>query len=221
MPISKFIALILILCIGIGTYYIIRSLSSSDKDPEKKEDDPEPIEETPKESDDKSNVISDDKSPVVPEEPKPPVPKPLDCPTFARYENTDIPGFDFVKSLQNQSEDQCKEACLKNGCHWYNYVSDKKICYLKKAKSFDGKKSYFRLSGVPVECPQYAIYDNTDISGFDLSNSKLTKKTTDQCQSECKNKGCTWFTYQESNQTCWLKKAPFKASSVTGIPVPK
>lgn len=153
---------------------------------------------------------------------KVPIPAPIICPSFSKFESTDIAGFDLEQPLTNLTEEQCKSACLSKGCQWFNYNSQTKTCYLKKAKVSQGVITGFRLLGIPenAKCSSYAVYNDSDISGFDMKNMPLTNKTQDECQNECKHSECHWYNYNTNQKKCWLKKGTTKQNVFTVVPVP-
>lgn len=61
---------------------------------------------------------------------------PSSCNQYAVYGNSDIPGFNMPSMpLENKTQDECQAECTHKECHWYNYNSTTKKCWLKKAAS--------------------------------------------------------------------------------------
>jgi hypothetical protein len=64
---------------------------------------------------------------------------------------------------------------------------------------------------------KYYIYDvkeNNIINGNDLENGTLTNTTLDQCKTTCNNNAdCKGFSFQNSNNTCYLKSNTLNTSS--------
>ena len=128
-------------------------------------------------------------------------------PDAVRYAGTDVPGFDYnLKQVNNENE--CLQACISdNGCYWYDYNNGN--CLMKQPVTMTSVNTGIKVPGFP-----YTIYENKDITGFDIPGAGATKVTEKQCQNLCDSmKNCYWYNYVHDQQRC-APKTPLVNKSI-------
>lgn len=61
----------------------------------------------------------------------------IECPTYSRMTNIDIPGFDISENPENDvnTEVNCQNACdNKLSCNWYNFDTISNNCWIKQGQ---------------------------------------------------------------------------------------
>ena len=215
------IAIIILVVIGLATFFIIRSERNRHGTP------PSPSVPSPF-------------VPPTPISPTPISPTPISpanpistCPPYISISGYDIPStpannFDFTPSVPATSDPACQTICTSDECQFYTYVPSTQRCYPKKGIKKSTTNIGFKVPGTPSgsNCPayiQYAGYDipSDDYNGtiFDLTQTGIPAATEPDCQDECTgNSNCMFYSYDTSQNVCWPKKALTFTTGNIGFP---
>jgi hypothetical protein len=131
------------------------------------------------------------------------------CPYYSGMPDKDIKGFDMDDGyFEQQTLSNCQKLCDDNKCQWLTYDNDSFECWLKQGVDNNDVTTGLRIqSAIDLGCPTYTYLNKTDISGSDTFASPYSVPTLDECQNLCDTNDCDWFTFNESEAKCWLKKA--------------
>lgn len=135
------------------------------------------------------------------------------CPKYVTVSPLDISGFNIPDAhYTDKTSDQCIDLCDSVGCDWITYDSTKKECWLKQADSDSDVNSGIKIT--LQGCPSYSVLKNKDISGSDTPDSPYNFSSESDCQNECTSKKCDWYTYNASENKCWLKVGDAEKSTL-------
>lgn len=134
---------------------------------------------------------------------------------LAIFNNLDLFGSDiYPKGLQASNLDECSNQCGQNlSCRAFTWNQQASRCFLKTgfsfAQVFEGAVAglYYRGRQNRTIRADWHIYDNSDLGGVDLGNSRA--QSYEQCIDSCNyQNGCNGFAFvhfTKKQRQCWLK----------------
>ncbi|KAG7501447.1 coagulation factor XI-like [Solea senegalensis] len=159
------------------------------------------------------------------------------------YQNIDFYGSDY-RFLFTSSSDECQTFCSKDpNCHFFTFINDaytpekyRYKCHLKYSWSIprtlivkkevgivSGFSEQLQMSPYLEPACQRKLFANTNIPGNNLET--LPAAGAEHCHALCSaHPTCTYFTYNNNDFNCYLKKNPnemvkeAKVGVTSGIP---
>lgn len=140
------------------------------------------------------------------------------CQPYSTISGVEIPNFDIPNGhYNNQSQTQCQELCNKNHCNWFTFDNSTNECWLKQGKKDINYTTGFRVPNGTnsLKCPNYSMFQNTNVDGFDMLNGKFKNISIPDCVQKCNVNKCDWFVHEKSSGDCLLKKGTPSVNKLT------